>query len=56
MARRITTGISGVDEMIEGGLPAGSVTIVSGPPGVGKSTFAMQYLINGIEEHGENGV
>lgn len=42
--------------MIEGGLPAGSVTIVSGPPGVGKSTFAMQYLINGIEEHGENGV
>ena len=52
---KVETGIPGVDEMLGGGLPKGSVSIISGSPGVGKSSFAMQFLMNGIER-GEPGV
>ncbi len=50
------TGIPGVDEMLGGGLPRSSVTIVSGSPGIGKSNFAMQYLYNGITQFNEPGI
>ena len=52
----VKTGIPGVDEMLGGGLPQSSVTIVSGSPGVGKSNFAMQYLYNGIKQYNEAGI
>lgn len=47
MAEREPTGIPSFDEMIEGGLPKGSVTLVSGSPGTGKSIFSQQYLYTG---------
>jgi len=47
---RVTTGIPGLDEMILGGFPKGSTTLVSGPPGSGKSILCSQYLYKGIEE------
>lgn len=47
---RVTTGIPGLDEMILGGFPKGSITLVSGPPGSGKSILCSQYLYKGIEE------
>ncbi|MFW6449651.1 MAG: RAD55 family ATPase, partial [Nanoarchaeota archaeon] len=53
---RTPTGIEGFDELIEGGLIRDSVTLVCGGPGSGKSIFAMQTLINGIERYGEPGV
>ncbi|NOZ77307.1 MAG: hypothetical protein GXO65_06525 [Euryarchaeota archaeon] len=50
------TGIAGLDEMLDGGIPTGYTVLVSGGPGSGKSTFAMQFLTNGKEMYGEDGV
>ena len=52
----VSTGIPGVDEMISGGLPKSSVTIVSGSPGIGKSNFAMQYIYQGVSKFNESGI
>ena len=43
------TGIDGLDNMIEGGLPKSSITLVSGPPGSGKSIFCFQFLNAGVK-------
>jgi len=56
MKNKVKTGIPGVDEMLGGGLVENNVTIVSGSPGIGKSNFAMQFLVNGATQFGENGV
>lgn len=53
---KVMTGIPGVDDMIGGGLPKTSVSIVSGSPGIGKSNFCMQYLYNGVKKFNESGV
>jgi circadian clock protein KaiC len=50
------TGIKGFDEITGGGLPAGRTSLVCGPPGVGKSLFALQFLVNGATQHAEPGV
>src|SRR6476661_8252159 len=49
------TGISGLDEITEGGLPQGRPTLVCGGPGCGKTLFALQFLVHGAT-HGESGV
>ena len=46
---RIKTGVTGLDEIIEGGLPKESITLVSGPPGSGKSIFCFQFLYEGVK-------
>jgi KaiC/GvpD/RAD55 family RecA-like ATPase len=46
MVERISTKIKGFDELIEGGFPKGSLTLVSGNPGTGKSIFCMQGAYN----------
>lgn len=53
---RAQTGIPGLDPVIQGGLRRNTVTLVAGGPGSGKSTFGLQYLINGTNKFGENGV
>jgi len=53
---RVKTGIPGLDELMEGGFPAGSCVLVSGKIGTGKSIFAMQYIVKGITDFGEPGV
>jgi len=45
---RIKTGVENLDSIISGGLPLGSVTLVSGPPGGGKSIFCFQFMYEGI--------
>jgi len=55
-AARIPTGISGLDEMLNGGFPKGRVVLVVGGPGSGKTILATQFLVNGIEKYGENGL
>ncbi len=45
---RVSTGIYGLDEIIEGGLPKKSITLISGPPGSGKSIFSLQFLYEGV--------
>jgi len=52
---RVPTGIKGFDELIEGGLPKGSNTLITGMPGTGKTIFGLHYLYNGAKK-GENGV
>ena len=50
------TGIKGFDEITGGGLPTGRPSLVCGPPGSGKSLFALQFLVNGVTEYAEPGV
>ncbi len=50
------TGISGLDEITNGGLPTGRPTLICGSAGCGKTLFAMQFLVNGITTYNEPGV
>jgi circadian clock protein KaiC len=50
------TGINGFDEITDGGLPAGRPSLVCGPPGAGKTLFALQFLVNGVTRYAEPGV
>jgi KaiC/GvpD/RAD55 family RecA-like ATPase len=52
---RVNTGIHGLDNLIEGGFPEKSITLVSGPPGGGKSIFCFQFLYEGVK-NGEKGL
>lgn len=52
----LKTGIEGLDAMLDGGLTKGSITTLSGPTGCGKSTLAMQFLVNGAEKYQEPGL
>lgn len=50
------TGISGLDDLTRGGLPAGRPTLICGGPGCGKTIFATSFLVNGALLFGEPGV
>ncbi len=39
-----------LDDMLGGGLTAGSTTILLGPAGVGKSTVAMQFVVSALRD------
>jgi circadian clock protein KaiC len=41
---RVASGVPRLDELLRGGLPAASSTIIMGPAGVGKTTFGLQFL------------
>jgi circadian clock protein KaiC len=48
----IRSGIEGLDDIIRGGFPKNCLYLVTGLPGTGKTSLAMQYLIEGLA-HGE---
>jgi circadian clock protein KaiC len=50
------SGIAGLDEISNGGLPRGRTTIICGGPGCGKTMLAMEFLIRGVQEFNEPGV
>ena len=50
------SGIQGLDEITGGGLPSGRPTLVCGGAGCGKTLFAMEFLVRGATEYGEQGV
>ena len=54
--RKARTGIRGLDEITEGGLPAGRPTLVCGGPGCGKTLLAMEFLVRGAMDYDEAGV
>lgn len=54
--RKAPTGISGLDEILEGGLPAGRPTLVCGGPGSGKTLMGISFLVNGATRYDEPGV
>lgn len=53
---RVKTGIEGLDELLNGGIPAHSTVLLSGVAGSGKTLFAFQFLYNGIVKYKEPGV
>jgi circadian clock protein KaiC len=50
------TGIQGLDDITDGGLPKGRPTLICGGAGSGKTLIAMEFLARGALEHGEPGV
>ncbi len=53
----VPTGIPGVDKILEGkGIPRGHIILISGGPGSGKTTFAIQFLFSGATQYNEPGV
>jgi circadian clock protein KaiC len=46
---RLSFGSPDLDEMVGGGLLRGTSTLISGAPGVGKTTLGLQFLIAGIQ-------
>ena len=51
----VTTGISGLDDILGGGLERGRVFLLEGDPGTGKTTIALQFLLAGLAA-GERGL
>src|SRR5215510_3014505 len=49
----VSTGIPGLDELLSGGLTADRMYLVQGDPGTGKTTLAMQFLMEG-RQRGES--
>lgn len=49
------TGIRGLDEVTQGGLPEGRPTLLCGSAGCGKTLFGMTFLYNGAVEYNEPG-
>jgi len=56
MSKRAKTGISGLDEMLSGGLIKGSAVLIKGAPGTGKTTLGLQFLRHGITQENEAGL
>ena len=50
------TGIHGLDEITDGGLPRGRPTLVCGGAGCGKTLMAAEFLVRGATQFGEPGV
>ena len=46
----ITSGVPELDRLTGGGFPRGTVTFITGPPGVGKTTVGTQFLIEAARE------
>ena len=53
---RTPTGISGLDEILSGGIPRGRVVLVLGGPGTGKTILATEFLVKGISTFNENAI
>ena len=51
----LSCGIAGLDEMMHGGMERGTVTLITGPSGVGKTTLAMHF-VNQAAKRGEHSV
>jgi len=49
--RRLGTGVPGLDEMTGGGIPEGDVVMLTGPTGSGKTTFATQFVAQGLSQN-----
>jgi circadian clock protein KaiC len=50
------TGIAGLDDITNGGLPAGRPTLICGTAGSGKTMLAIEFLVNGAVHYGEPGI
>ncbi len=46
----VPTGIPGLDDILKGGFPQNCLSLISGAPGTGKTTLAMQFLLQGLAQ------
>lgn len=53
--KRVESGILGFDKLVQGGFKQGSINLVAGGPGSGKTIFAIQFLMEGLKK-GESGI
>jgi circadian clock protein KaiC len=51
----VSTGITGLDHILHGGLPANHLYLLEGDPGTGKTTLSLQFLLEGFRA-GEKGL
>ncbi len=56
LIERVPTGIDGMDDLIEGGFPRGSLILLAGSPGSGKTIASAQFLHVGAAELDEKGI
>lgn len=56
LSERVPTGITGFDELIQGGFERDSTVLLVGSAGTGKTIFSMQFLYKGATEFKEPGV
>ncbi len=49
----LNTGVMGLDSLLGGGIPKGHIVAILGSPGLGKSTYALQFIYAGLMK-GEN--
>jgi circadian clock protein KaiC len=49
--KRVKTGVYGLDSLIDNGFPEGSVVLVAGTPGTGKTIFGLQFLNEGVKNN-----
>jgi circadian clock protein KaiC len=54
-AKTISTGIEGLDQILRGGIPPNNMYLLAGTPGTGKTTLALQFLLEGLHR-GEAGL
>ncbi len=52
----LKTGVSGLDQILKGGLRRNSSILVTGAPGTGKTIFALQFIYYGAKTYNENGI
>ncbi|MEW6295544.1 MAG: ATPase domain-containing protein [Candidatus Diapherotrites archaeon] len=53
---RTRTGIPGLDELMDGGIPRGNLVVLAGDPGSGKTCFCLSYLYHGALDYNEPGI
>ena len=56
MVERVKTGVPGLDEILNGGIPKRNIVLLSGGPGTGKTIMSQQFLIVGAVKYDEPGI
>lgn len=54
--QKTLTGITGLDEITEGGIPKGRPTLICGEAGCGKTLLSLEFIVRGATEYNEPGV
>lgn len=55
-AQRLSTGVPGLDELLGGGLLPGTLTVLAGATGIGKTQFGVQFSHAGERQEGRRGI
>jgi circadian clock protein KaiC len=53
--KRLSTGVEGLDNLVQGGVPEGFNVLLSGAPGTGKTILGLQFIVEGVKK-GEPGI